>query len=685
MKKWNDGSSGLAKARRQKGEKIEDMSRKLVLKKLLYLPNQETLTREHKRLMKLTEAVLEHTKKHFPKDYALADQQVRNNDIDKEDKEEETTIVEDSIKIKALEKKNINDSIVQFKKKSKKRPRQKLQADGLDMTSSRIGIETTNLDPTSDPFLFSGTPQRVSRPVDISVKGPSQSISTPITIEAIHPSVSSSSEPSDPSDPPNDEEEEEDEKPFIIKQYELSKNALKIKPILQDDVTRDELDSEECESLDGEEDVQTPPLLFLGEQPLSKKRWVGWENLSVEEDELARSAKLPVTLRISEGCIIKCACCKLIYEKTWSHPVNQLKMKLLHRVLSVGDLDLEESDPESLSAFTGVPIDELLSLESFPELAKKAIAFRLLDALHQRKFVSRLYWTRGVVYILVCAEWERKDKTCLKQSAAVAASIRGSISAVTNAKVIGLAQSRAALRTAVARSTKKPQKSFRIVLVDVSSVAIMALPEDIAPNDDKNLSYSPFYSNSLHESGSSSKLVSRNIKRTHGNVKSKSTASVFKAEQAHELLTKIGYQGPHYLSEDDEKGRCIYSHAFYPKGAFFCQYIGQLITEEEAEDREKIYADVESAGCYSYYFKPRNQLLDRHCIDSTAERDEYGIGRLLNHSRTSPNIVTETIYFDGIPHLIFIAKKDILFGDELKFDYGERDQTVMKAFNWMRK
>ena len=52
--------------------------------------------------------------------------------------------------------------------------------------------------------------------------------------------------------------------------------------------------------------------------------------------------------------------------------------------------------------------------------------------------------------------------------------------------------------------------------------------------------------------------------------------------------------------------------------------------------------------------------------------DGLPIGRLVNHSKDNPNCKTKTVYVNGQPRLILLAKNDISNGTELLFDYGER-------------
>ena len=57
-------------------------------------------------------------------------------------------------------------------------------------------------------------------------------------------------------------------------------------------------------------------------------------------------------------------------------------------------------------------------------------------------------------------------------------------------------------------------------------------------------------------------------------------------------------------------------------------------------------------------------------IDATSESGRFG--RLLNHSKISPNCVTKVFTMGDTPRLILVAKNDIVAGTELLYDYGDR-------------
>jgi histone-lysine N-methyltransferase SETD8 len=54
------------------------------------------------------------------------------------------------------------------------------------------------------------------------------------------------------------------------------------------------------------------------------------------------------------------------------------------------------------------------------------------------------------------------------------------------------------------------------------------------------------------------------------------------------------------------KGRGVVAVRPFYKGQFVVEYVGELITSEEARIREQIYSQEQNTGCYMYYFKHHN-------------------------------------------------------------------------------
>lgn len=125
------------------------------------------------------------------------------------------------------------------------------------------------------------------------------------------------------------------------------------------------------------------------------------------------------------------------------------------------------------------------------------------------------------------------------------------------------------------------------------------------------------------------------------------------------------------------KGRGIVTTRLFRKGEFVVEYSGDLIDMNEAKKREKLYAADQNTGCYMYYFQHKGQS---YCVDATAESSR--LGRLVNHSR-SGNLAPKVIEIEDRPHLLLVARFDILPGKELLYDYGDRSSLSLKYHPWL--
>eukprot|EP00795_Rhopilema_esculentum_P002403 gene2404-18050_t len=102
------------------------------------------------------------------------------------------------------------------------------------------------------------------------------------------------------------------------------------------------------------------------------------------------------------------------------------------------------------------------------------------------------------------------------------------------------------------------------------------------------------------------------------------------------------------------------------KNQFVLEYVGEIITSDEAERRGKIY----DAAQQTYLFD-----LDLETGEASYTIDAYRYGNVshfINHS-CDPNLRVYGVYVDCIdarlPRLAFFATRDIPVGEELTFDY----------------
>uniref|UniRef100_A0A1I8GFW4 [histone H4]-lysine(20) N-methyltransferase n=1 Tax=Macrostomum lignano TaxID=282301 RepID=A0A1I8GFW4_9PLAT len=128
-----------------------------------------------------------------------------------------------------------------------------------------------------------------------------------------------------------------------------------------------------------------------------------------------------------------------------------------------------------------------------------------------------------------------------------------------------------------------------------------------------------------------------------------------------------------------DKGRGIVATRAFSRDEFVVEYKGDLIDFKAAKLREQAYNSDPTVGCYMYYFVARGVKL---CVDATAESPYYG--RLLNHSRLAPNCYTKVVCIGDRTHLCLFAKRDISPGEELVYDYGDRDPATLAAHPWLK-
>ncbi|XP_063791938.1 histone-lysine N-methyltransferase EHMT1 isoform X2 [Pseudophryne corroboree] len=99
-----------------------------------------------------------------------------------------------------------------------------------------------------------------------------------------------------------------------------------------------------------------------------------------------------------------------------------------------------------------------------------------------------------------------------------------------------------------------------------------------------------------------------------------------------------------------------------PTGTFVCEYVGELISDSEADVREDD----------TFLFDLDNKDGEVYCIDARF----YGnISRFINHL-CEPNLLPVRVFMSHqdlrFPRIAFFSSRQILAGEEIGFDYGER-------------
>uniref|UniRef100_A0A8C9YC81 Euchromatic histone-lysine N-methyltransferase 1a n=1 Tax=Sander lucioperca TaxID=283035 RepID=A0A8C9YC81_SANLU len=107
-----------------------------------------------------------------------------------------------------------------------------------------------------------------------------------------------------------------------------------------------------------------------------------------------------------------------------------------------------------------------------------------------------------------------------------------------------------------------------------------------------------------------------------------------------------------------------------PQGTFICEYVGEIVTDAEADKREND----------SFLFTLDNKVGDAHCIDA---RLFGNIGRFINHL-CEPNLLAVRVFTMHqdlrFPRIAFFSSRPIKAGDQIGFDYGDHYWRVKSKY-----
>lgn len=122
---------------------------------------------------------------------------------------------------------------------------------------------------------------------------------------------------------------------------------------------------------------------------------------------------------------------------------------------------------------------------------------------------------------------------------------------------------------------------------------------------------------------------------------------------------------------DDGRGWGVRTLEKIRKNSFVMEYVGEIITSEEAERRGQIY-DRQGAT----YLFDLDYVEDVYTVDAAY----YGnISHFVNHS-CDPNLQVYNVFIDNLderlPRIAFFATRTIRAGEELTFDYNMQVDPV---------
>jgi len=115
------------------------------------------------------------------------------------------------------------------------------------------------------------------------------------------------------------------------------------------------------------------------------------------------------------------------------------------------------------------------------------------------------------------------------------------------------------------------------------------------------------------------------------------------------------------------RGWGLKAREFIKKGRFVVEYVGEIITNEEAEERGKRYDAIQQTYLFDLDFN------DRDAPVFTIDAFKYGnVSHFINHS-CDPNLHVYSVWVDTLdprlPRIGLFAKRDIHRSEELTFDY----------------
>lgn len=127
-------------------------------------------------------------------------------------------------------------------------------------------------------------------------------------------------------------------------------------------------------------------------------------------------------------------------------------------------------------------------------------------------------------------------------------------------------------------------------------------------------------------------------------------------------VVQRGFKARFQLFRTVGKGWGVRTLTLIPKGTYVCEYIGEIISDCEADQREDD----------SYLFDLDNRDGETYCIDAC----RYGnIARFINHM-CAPNLQPVRVFMGHhdlhFPRIAFFANRDIQPHEELGFDYGDK-------------
>eukprot|EP01116_Phalansterium_solitarium_P003675 TRINITY_DN14499_c0_g1_i1.p1 TRINITY_DN14499_c0_g1~~TRINITY_DN14499_c0_g1_i1.p1 ORF type:complete len:409 (-),score=100.47 TRINITY_DN14499_c0_g1_i1:143-1369(-) len=141
-------------------------------------------------------------------------------------------------------------------------------------------------------------------------------------------------------------------------------------------------------------------------------------------------------------------------------------------------------------------------------------------------------------------------------------------------------------------------------------------------------------------------------------------------------FNRVVQHGPKYPLEvfkTRSKGWGVRAKSAIPKWHFVAEYVGEIITSQEAERRGAVYDRLKCSYLYDLDFFSKDEG-DKADSCFTIDANNAGsVARFFNHS-CDPNLINYQVFVNNrpdhrLPRICFFTLKDVKAGDELTFDY----------------
>ena len=134
----------------------------------------------------------------------------------------------------------------------------------------------------------------------------------------------------------------------------------------------------------------------------------------------------------------------------------------------------------------------------------------------------------------------------------------------------------------------------------------------------------------------------------------------------------------HLEVKETNIGRSIFAAQQFGKGTIVCEYQGTFVPAANLKD--KTLEAERIANCFLFEF-----VFEGHMCAIDAFPENKTKGRLINHSKRGANVAPFLHIHEDIPRIFFKAIREINRGEEIFYDYKDKQKSSLETFSWLRE